>query len=79
MWSPYDEGPRSRRPIIIASAGLAVLIAGGVGLAMLARSDDGVQPVATDSASPSKDTAVPPPRPATSSASQPPAPPIRTR
>ncbi|MFB9720913.1 hypothetical protein [Planobispora longispora] len=63
MWSPYDEGPRSRRPIIIASAGLAVLIAGGVGLAMLARSDDGVQPVATDSASPSKDTAVPPAAP----------------
>ncbi|GII03157.1 hypothetical protein Pta02_51650 [Planobispora takensis] len=40
MWSPYDEGPRSRRPLIIAAGGLAVLVAGGIGLAMLANSED---------------------------------------
>ncbi|MEV4244006.1 hypothetical protein AB0J63_11400 [Streptosporangium canum] len=39
MWSPYDEGPRSRRPIFIAAGGLGVLVAGGIGLAMLANSD----------------------------------------
>jgi hypothetical protein len=38
-WSPYDEGPRSRRPIYIAVGALAVLIAGGIGLSMLASSD----------------------------------------
>ncbi|MFI6506595.1 hypothetical protein ACIBCT_03240 [Streptosporangium sp. NPDC050855] len=39
MWSPYDEGPRSYRPIFIAAGAFALLVAGGVGLAMLARSD----------------------------------------
>ncbi|MFJ2030386.1 hypothetical protein [Streptosporangium sp. NPDC087985] len=39
MWSPYDEGPRSRRPIFIALGALGALIAGGVGLAVLANSD----------------------------------------
>ncbi|WP_189242802.1 hypothetical protein [Planobispora rosea] len=63
MWSPYDEGPRSRRPIIIASAGLAVLVAAGIGLAVLAGSDDGAVPAATESASPSKTVAVPPAAP----------------
>ncbi|WP_162641279.1 hypothetical protein [Streptosporangium sp. 'caverna'] len=48
-WSPYDEGPRSRRPIYIAVGALAVLIAGGIGLAMLANSDS---PAATATASP---------------------------
>jgi hypothetical protein len=38
-WSPYDEGPRSRRPIYIAIGALCALIAGGVGLAVLANSD----------------------------------------
>ncbi|MEV8638160.1 hypothetical protein AB0395_41555 [Streptosporangium sp. NPDC051023] len=40
MWSPYDEGPRSRRPLFIALGALGVLIAGGVGLAMLVNSDN---------------------------------------
>jgi hypothetical protein len=48
-WSPYDEGPRSRRPIYIAVGALAALIAGGIGLAMLANSDP---PAATSTASP---------------------------
>jgi hypothetical protein len=39
MWSPYDEGPRSRRPIYIALGGLLLLIAFGVGLAMMANSE----------------------------------------
>ena len=39
MWSPYDEGPRSRRPIYIAIGGLLLLVAGGVGLWMLANMD----------------------------------------
>ncbi|MDP9863024.1 MULTISPECIES: hypothetical protein [Streptosporangium] len=43
MWSPYDEGPRSRRPIFIAVGALGVLVAGGVGLAMLANSDPAPQ------------------------------------
>ncbi|PZG17828.1 hypothetical protein C1I98_38560 [Spongiactinospora gelatinilytica] len=47
MWSPYDEGPRSRRPIYIAIAGLLVLVAGGVGLAMLASADADPDPAAS--------------------------------
>ncbi|MFF5211779.1 hypothetical protein [Streptosporangium sp. NPDC000396] len=39
MWSPYDEGPRSRRPIFIVLGALGVLVAGGVGLAMLVNSE----------------------------------------
>ncbi|WP_406318806.1 hypothetical protein OHA77_15520 [Streptosporangium sp. NBC_01639] len=39
MWSPYDEGPRSRMPIFVAVGALGLLIAGGIGLAMLAGSD----------------------------------------
>ncbi|MET8047963.1 hypothetical protein ABZU75_10190 [Streptosporangium sp. NPDC005286] len=51
MWSPYDEGPRSRRPIFIALGALAALIAGGVGLAVLANSDPAPVPgAATPSA-----------------------------
>jgi hypothetical protein len=48
-WSPYDEGPRSRRPIYIAVGALAALIAGGIGLAVLANSDT---PATTGTASP---------------------------
>ncbi|MBB4939621.1 hypothetical protein FHR32_003926 [Streptosporangium album] len=49
MWSPYDEGPRSRMPIFIAVGALGLLIAGGIGLAMLANSDT---PAASRTASP---------------------------
>ncbi|MEV7005455.1 hypothetical protein [Streptosporangium sp. NPDC051022] len=49
MWSPYDEGPRSRRPLYIAAGALGVLVAGGVGLAMLVNSD-GSSPSGTASA-----------------------------
>ncbi|SDQ83886.1 hypothetical protein [Thermostaphylospora chromogena] len=39
MWSPYDEGPRSRRPVYISLGALAFLIAGGVGLAYMASAE----------------------------------------
>lgn len=39
MWSPYDEGPRSRRPLYISLAALVFLIAGGVGLSYMASAD----------------------------------------
>lgn len=39
MWSPYDEGSRSRRPLFIAIGALGVLVAGGFGLAALVRSE----------------------------------------
>ncbi|GIH89409.1 hypothetical protein Psi01_00390 [Planobispora siamensis] len=61
MWSPYDEGPRSRRPLIIAAGGLAVLVAGGVGLAMLANSEDSPSAAASSpSAAPSNAAPVDP-------------------
>jgi hypothetical protein len=47
MWSPYDEGPRSRRPIFIAAGAFAALVAAGIGLAMLANSDPAPLPGAT--------------------------------
>ncbi|GAA5070939.1 hypothetical protein HNP84_009181 [Thermocatellispora tengchongensis] len=40
MWSPYDEGPRSRRPVYIALVAVALLVAGGFGLAAMASSGD---------------------------------------
>ncbi|WP_433251516.1 hypothetical protein ACQPYK_06165 [Streptosporangium sp. CA-135522] len=46
MWSPYDEGPRSRRPIFIVVGVLGVLVAGGIGLAMLVDSDPAPQSTA---------------------------------
>lgn len=49
MWSPYDDGPRSRRPILIAVGALGALVAVGVGLAMLAGSEE---PPASGTASP---------------------------
>ncbi|MBB2909464.1 hypothetical protein FHS43_000710 [Streptosporangium becharense] len=58
MWSPYDEGPRSRRPIYIAVGALAVLIAGGVGLSVLADSDP--PPKAAASPAPRNPAVVPP-------------------
>ncbi|MEU4404331.1 hypothetical protein AB0F88_07400 [Streptosporangium sp. NPDC023963] len=47
MWSPYDEGPRSRRPIFIAAGAFAALVAAGIGLAVLANSDPDPVPGAT--------------------------------
>ncbi|MFI7533536.1 hypothetical protein [Streptosporangium sp. NPDC049376] len=44
MWSPYDEGPRSRRPLYVVLGALAVLVAGGVGLTMLVNSDSTPSP-----------------------------------
>ncbi|MEU4829858.1 hypothetical protein [Streptosporangium sp. NPDC023615] len=58
MWSPYDEGPRSRYPIFIAAGAFALLVAGGVGLAMLARSDPTTAP---GTATPAADTPAAPP------------------
>lgn len=46
-WSPYDEGPGAYRPIFIAVGALAALVAGGIGLAMLAGSDSTPAPDAT--------------------------------
>ncbi|WP_436761205.1 hypothetical protein [Streptosporangium sp. V21-05] len=48
MWSPYDEGPRSRRPIFIAAGAFAALVAAGIGLAVLANSDPVPVPGAAD-------------------------------
>ncbi|MFB9678528.1 hypothetical protein [Streptosporangium vulgare] len=48
MWSPYDEGPRSRRPIFIAAGAFAALVAAGIGLAVLANSDPAPVPGAAD-------------------------------
>ncbi|MEV0751019.1 hypothetical protein [Streptosporangium sp. NPDC050280] len=48
MWSPYDEGPRSRRPIYIAAGAFAALVAAGIGLAVLANSDPDPVPGATE-------------------------------
>jgi hypothetical protein len=48
MWSPYDEGPRSRRPLYLALGALGVLIAAGVGLANLASSEDAAPVGAAD-------------------------------
>ncbi|GLW05604.1 hypothetical protein Misp01_07340 [Microtetraspora sp. NBRC 13810] len=39
MWSPYDEGPRSYRPIYYAVAALLLLAAGGYGLTVMASWD----------------------------------------
>ncbi|GII90804.1 hypothetical protein [Sinosporangium siamense] len=50
MWSPYDEGPRSRRPLFLAVGGIVLLVAGGVGLAMLSNSTPA--PVAAPSPTP---------------------------
>lgn len=48
---PLRRGPRSRRPIFIALGALAALIAGGIGLAVLANSDPAPLPgTATPSA-----------------------------
>ncbi|GAA2864811.1 hypothetical protein GCM10010517_24040 [Streptosporangium fragile] len=58
MWSPYDEGPRARRPIYIAAGALALLVAGGFGLAFLADSDSAPAPAA---ASPTAGNPVAPP------------------
>ncbi|GAA3136160.1 hypothetical protein [Streptosporangium carneum] len=49
MWSPYDEGPRSRRPLLIVAGALGVLVAAGFGLAALVKSE-GSSPSGTASA-----------------------------
>lgn len=58
MWSPYDEGPRSRRPIFIAAGAFAALVAAGIGLAVLANSDPAPVPGAT---SPAAEAPIAPP------------------
>lgn len=61
MWSPYDEGPRSRRPLFIALGALAVLVAGGVGLTMLVNSDSTPAPSAAAPTRTTTDPAIPQP------------------
>ncbi|SDH52092.1 hypothetical protein SAMN05421505_11776 [Sinosporangium album] len=62
MWSPYDEGPRSRRPIFLAIGGFGLLVAGGIGLAFLANTPS-TPPAASPSPTPNPSLSDIPQRP----------------